>query len=228
MRWDSLLNMVGLAAPNFGGLSNSMAVVAQTSGTNDPSGLSENRAWCRSWPGGNGGTTYDSKITALPSDGREEFRRFYREGGPKGYHVPGTERAQKIEKAWADYVWTHFQQRGASCQFNLSKRMPDTGLDLIQHHDWWRNRFGVRQVLVDWSPLSVLEDEPEPSNRKRKTVFFRDPNLSLSEKGFAGVVFDVEYQFLACSGELHLAYSLVENSVGVGRLAGGGDRVVTN
>jgi hypothetical protein len=72
------------------------------------------------------------------------------------------------------------------------------------------------------------EDVSSRSSRKTATVFFDDPNTSLAEKGFAGVVFDVEYQFIACSGELHIAYSIVEDSVGIGRLAGGGDRVVRN
>jgi hypothetical protein len=33
------------------------------------------------------------------------------------------------------------------------------------------------------------------------------------QRGFSGLAFDVEYQFLLCQGELHIAYSLVEDSV---------------
>lgn len=72
------------------------------------------------------------------------------------------------------------------------------------------------------------EDGGSKGKRRTASVPFDDPNTSLGEKGFAGVVFDVDYQFIACSGELHIAYSLVEDSVGIGRLAGGGDRVTVN
>ena len=50
--------------------------------------------------------------------------------------------------------------------------------------------------------------------RKTKSVFFNSPPTLPGEKGFSGAVtFDIEYQLIACMGELHVAYSLVENSV---------------
>lgn len=67
-----------------------------------------------------------------------------------------------------------------------------------------------------WNYISKLRPESETglaSARKRETIFFRDPKPSLGEKGYSGNTFDIEYQFIPCMGELHLAYSVVENSV---------------
>lgn len=78
------------------------------------------------------------------------------------------------------------------------------------------------------STLVDREPKGDSGARRKATVSFREPQTVAGENGFGGVTFNVEYQFLACSGELHIAYSLVENSVGIGRLVGGDDRLLTS
>lgn len=67
--------------------------------------------------------------------------------------------------------------------------------------------------LIAWSPNASNNLTSSDGERRSKTIFFRDPKPSLGQKGYTNNTFDVEYEFIACSGELHLAYSVVENSV---------------
>jgi hypothetical protein len=63
---------------------------------------------------------------------------------------------------------------------------------------------------LQWQPTEVASTA---SQRKKKSVFFRAPHADMDERGYQGTTFDVEYQLIACMGELHLAYSVVPNSV---------------
>lgn len=67
--------------------------------------------------------------------------------------------------------------------------------------------------VIEWSPKG---DQAPPSKRRTKSVFFRSPHDD--ERGYSGVTFDIEYQFLTCMGELHIAYSLDPESVRIGHL----------
>lgn len=78
----------------------------------------------------------------------------------------------------------------------------------------WLNTFESLPI-IDFVPefASRLSEEPLSSRKQIKTVSFRQPKYSLGQKGYTNVTFNLEYQFITCQGELHLAYSVVEDSV---------------
>lgn len=142
--------------------------------------------------------------------------------------LPAEEVARQLTEASKGQRYRDFE--GAYCFAKSNKGEPYASVQEAEAakartmQEWaTTNRFR----RMEWKPNESLGLETT-SSRRTKSIFFQDPNTSLAEKGFAGVVFDVEYQFIACSGELHIAYSLVEDSVGIGRLTGGGDRVAVN
>lgn len=65
-----------------------------------------------------------------------------------------------------------------------------------------------QQFTADWRPKVAA---PLASATRRAIVNFASP--AQGERGYSGLAFDVEYQFLVCQGELHIAYSLAEDSV---------------
>lgn len=138
--------------------------------------------------------------------------------------LPATEVARQLTEASKGRRYRDFE--GAYCFGKSNKGEPYASVreaeeaksQLMQQ---WASTNRFRRQ--EWEPVGDLSPEASTS-RKTATVFFRSP--ADDERGYSGTTFDIEYQFLACMGELHIAYSLVENSVKVGRLAGGGNRVV--
>lgn len=65
-------------------------------------------------------------------------------------------------------------------------------------------------VLTDWAPTGR---NSLSSERRTKEVFFKAP--SGTQKGYSGVKFDIEYQFIVCDREVHIAYSVLPNSARV-------------
>jgi hypothetical protein len=101
----------------------------------------------------------------------------------------------EVGKQWTEYVTEQgFRDyRWAECH----KEYPDrTPASWITYH------------YLTWAPK---DSSPDAGTRKTKSVLFRSAHSN--ERGYRGVTFDVEYEFIACSGELHIAYSIVENSV---------------
>lgn len=70
---------------------------------------------------------------------------------------------------------------------------------------------GNQVSVVNWTPKDPAKESG--SAVRRKTVFFRGPNPSLKENGYSGVTFDIEYKFLVCDQEVHIAYSILDDSV---------------
>lgn len=70
---------------------------------------------------------------------------------------------------------------------------------------------GNQVSVVNWTPKDPAKETG--SAVRRKAVFFRGPNPSLKENGYSGVTFDIEYKFLVCDQEVHIAYSILDDSV---------------
>lgn len=75
---------------------------------------------------------------------------------------------------------------------------------------------------VAWTP-ELSQAAPSPASpRRTATVSYNSPDPKKGENGYLRATFKVEYQLIACFGELHIAYSLVDRSVA---LAAGGYRI---
>jgi len=136
-----------------------------------------------------------------------------------------------LQAKWSAWVQRHFGNKGyvsATCS-DRSGWIPNTSWDgtrfdspdsVDRYYAAARAYNGWTFRKIEWSPeVNYAEEMPADSGlgvsqRKKKRVFFRSPHDD--GRGYTGVDFDVEYQFLVCSGELHIAYSLVQDSVRVG------------
>jgi hypothetical protein len=100
----------------------------------------------------------------------------------------------------------------------------------LQHFFASHAQSGTRITQVpdaQWPPASkaapkVAPDDVKPGIKRAK-VNFRPPRQG--ESGYAGATFNVDYVLIPCFGELHLAYSVVPNSVRGGTGYWLGDRV---
>jgi len=78
---------------------------------------------------------------------------------------------------------------------------------------WKETRHVVASPFLPagWAETPVPTESEDAQVRKTAIVNFQAPQRG--ESGYAGVTFKVEYMLIGCFGELHLAYSVVPNSV---------------
>lgn len=71
-----------------------------------------------------------------------------------------------------------------------------------------------RNIAINIIPFTPKASEAQTSGPEQTAVVvLASPAPEKGERGFAGLAFDVKYRFIVCQGELHIAYSLVEDSV---------------
>ena len=126
----------------------------------------------------------------------------------------------ELQKLWSAWVQERFGENGyvsATCS-DRSGWIPRTRWDetpfgseasVEEYIEASRAYNGWSYRKISWSPDDAADSSY--SGRKTKTVLFRPAHDN--ERGYRGVTFDVEYQFIVCGGELHIAYSVVEDSV---------------
>ena len=70
-------------------------------------------------------------------------------------------------------------------------------------------------VFVNWTPSAsaIKEEEEAAGSHRNATVPFAEPVRGKNYSGYVNATFNVEWMPIECSGELHIAYSLIDDSV---------------
>lgn len=115
--------------------------------------------------------------------------------------------ASTIEREWLEFEGKESRSSPGSQCINKSKPI----LYAFVYEEYVEHlRGSYRGQLIEWTPTGR---NSVSSDRRTKSVFFKSP--SGTQKGYSGVKFDIEYQFIVCDREVHLAYSVVPDSARV-------------
>lgn len=181
---------------------------------------SETEVFCYAWEGGSAKVLQITDLVSVPSDVAEQLSEFANRAQREGWHVVSHEETSVAKRIVEE--WHKRAQWSGSNPYSPALCVPNkkaAGTSNYERELEWaiQSSLDIRRVEwtipVDLKPRKSNEVATQADASGLKALTLRYGGGGGGHPGYRSATIDLNYRFIACMGEVHVAYSLDRDSL---------------